>query len=57
MGIKQDIETSLTDWPVNKIEGQPTEETISKLKTEQKSPNCVHLYPQQMEEANTDTRA
>ena len=34
MGIKQDIETGLSDWSVTKIEGQPTEETISKLENE-----------------------
>ncbi len=34
MGIKQDVETSLADWPVTRIDGQPTEETISKLETE-----------------------
>ena len=34
MGIKQDVKTSLTDWSVTKIEGQPTEETISKLEKE-----------------------
>ena len=34
MGIKQDVETSLADWPVTRIDGQPTEETISKLEME-----------------------
>ena len=34
MGIKQDVETSLADWPVTRIDGQLTEETISKLETE-----------------------
>ena len=56
MGIKQDVETSLTDWPVTKIEGQPTKETISKLETEI-TKLCPSIYPQQMEEANTDTLA
>jgi len=34
MGIKQDVEASLSDWPITKIDSQPTEETVSKLETE-----------------------
>jgi hypothetical protein len=34
MGIKQDVEASLSDWPLTKIDGEPTEETLSKLETE-----------------------
>jgi hypothetical protein len=34
MGIKQDVKAGLSDWPVTRIEGQPTEETISKLENE-----------------------
>jgi hypothetical protein len=42
MGIKQDVETSLTDWPVTMIEGQPTKETISNLETESTVCFCTH---------------
>jgi hypothetical protein len=35
MGIKQDLEASLEDWSITKkINGQQTEETVSKLETE-----------------------
>ncbi len=47
MGIKQDVKTSLLDWSVTRIEGQPTKETISKLENE-----ITELCT---EEANMDT--
>jgi len=34
MGIKQDVEESLKDYFITKIDGQPSEEAISKLKLE-----------------------
>ena len=32
MGIKQDVEESLKDYFITKIDGQPSEEAITKLK-------------------------
>ena len=34
MGVKQDVEETLKGYPITKIEGQPDEEAMSKLKTE-----------------------
>jgi hypothetical protein len=34
MGIKQDLEESLKDYFIIKIDGQPSKEAISKLKLE-----------------------
>ena len=34
MGIKQDVKETLKDYPITKIEGQPDEESLSKLKME-----------------------
>eukprot|EP00804_Cyclotella_cryptica_P028262 CCRYP_014618-RA/>CCRYP_014618-RA protein AED:0.29 eAED:0.29 QI:0/0/0/1/0.5/0.33/3/0/697 len=34
MGIKQDVEDSLKDYPISTIDGQPDEEALSKLKLE-----------------------
>ena len=34
MGIKQDVEDSLKDYPITTIEGQPDEEALSKLRLE-----------------------
>ena len=34
MGVKQDVEDSLKDYPITKIDGQPSEEALSKLKLE-----------------------
>eukprot|EP00956_Cyclotella_meneghiniana_P039712 scaffold177683_cov66-Cyclotella_meneghiniana.AAC.7 len=34
MGIKQDVEETLKDYPITKIEGQPDEESLLKLKME-----------------------
>jgi len=34
MGIKQDVEDSLKDYPITTIDGQPDEEALSKLKLE-----------------------
>jgi hypothetical protein len=34
MGVKQDVEDSLKDYPITKIDGQPDEESLSKLKLE-----------------------
>ena len=34
MGVKQDVEDSLKDYPISKIDGQPTEEALTQLKLE-----------------------
>lgn len=34
MGVKQDVEETLKDYPITTIEGQPDEESLSKLKVE-----------------------
>ena len=34
MGVKQDTEDSLKDYFITRIEGQPTEQDLSKLKLE-----------------------
>ena len=34
MGVKQDVEDSLKDYFITKIDGQPTKKDISKLKSE-----------------------
>ena len=34
MGVKQDVEDSLKDYPITRIDGQPTEEALTQLKLE-----------------------
>jgi hypothetical protein len=34
MGVKQDVEDSLKDYFITKIDGQPTKKDLSKLKLE-----------------------
>ena len=51
MGIKQDIEDNLKEFPIIKINGQPTDEDLNKLKS--KLSKLAASIPT-MEEGNTD---
>ena len=49
MGVKQDIEDNLKDFPVTKIDGQPMDKDLNILESE--LPEMTASIPTTMEEA------